>query len=149
MLDVLTSWAQGKTSLREIKGYSDDELYAIAHIGYFFLIQGKNDEARILFEGLVAVDPRNDYYYRALGVIFQRLGEDDRAIKQFAYAIRLNPGSPYAYVNRAEIHISLGDMHVAERDLRSALEHMGTKDEQLSKKAWALLKVATTSTSYI
>lgn len=149
MLDVLTSWSTGKTTLREIKKYSDDELSAIAHMGYFFLMQGKYGEARTLFEGLVAVDPRNDYYYRALGVIFQRLGEDDRAIKQFAYAIKLNPGSPHAYVNRAEISIAQGDMHLAERDLRWALERMGSKDEQLSKKAWALLSIVTTSPAHV
>jgi tetratricopeptide (TPR) repeat protein len=149
MLDSLTSWAKGKTTLREIKKYSDDELRAISHIGYFLLMQGKNEEARILFEGLVAIDPRNDFYYRALGVVFQKLGEDDRAVKQYAYAIRLNPGLPHAYVNRAEIYISLGDGPKAERDLRSALERMGPKDEQLSKKAWALLKVAGTSTAHI
>jgi Flp pilus assembly protein TadD len=104
-------------------------------------MQGKNEEARTIFEGLVAVDPRNDYYYRALGVIFQKLGESDRAIKQYAYAIRLNPSSPYAYVNRAEIYLSQKEWSKAETDLRDALERMGRKDEQLSKKAWALLKV--------
>jgi len=139
----LARWAEGKTTLREIKQYSDDELYAISHVGYFFLMQGKNDEARTLFEGLVAVDPRNDYYYRALGLIFQKLGENERALNQYAYAIRINPSSPYAYVNRAEIHILMGNAGLAEVDLRHALERMGHKDEQLSKKAWALLKVVT------
>ena len=68
---MITRWASGELTLKEIKGYTDDELYAIAHQGYFFLMQGKNAEARTIFEGLVAIDPRNDYYYRALGVITQ------------------------------------------------------------------------------
>lgn len=139
----LALWAEGKLTLREIKNYSEEELYAISHIGYFFLMQGKNEEARTLFEGLVAVDPRNDYYYRALGVIFQKLGEDERAIKQYTYAIRINSTSPYAYVNRAEIYLSMSQFEQAEVDLRDALERMGRKDEQLSKKAWALIKVVT------
>ena len=80
-------WAQGKLTLREIKGYTDEELYAIAHVGYFFLMQGKNDEARTLFEGLVAVDPRNDYYYRALGVIFQKLFKHPGLLSYSAYCL--------------------------------------------------------------
>lgn len=139
--ESLARWSEGKTTLREIKNYTDDELYAISHVGYFLLMQGKNEQARTLFEGLIAVDPRNDYYYRALGVIFQKLGEDERAVRQFSYAIRINPSSPYAYVNRAEIYLSRGDFEKAETDLRDALARIGRGDEPLSKKAWALLKI--------
>lgn len=143
--ESLSAWAQGKLTLREIRGYSEEDLYAISHVGYFFLMQGKDREARTLFEGLVAIDPRNDYYYRALGVIFQKLGENDRAIKQFSYAIRINSDSPYAYVNRAEIYLSIRSFDNAEIDLRDALERMGRSDEQLSKKAWALLNLVSSS----
>jgi type III secretion system low calcium response chaperone LcrH/SycD len=139
--DLLVQWATGRTTLKEINGYTDEELYAISRVGYFFLMQGKNDEARTLFEGLVAIDPRNDYYYRALGVIFQKIGDNERAIRQFSYSIRVNPSSPNAYVNRAEIYLSLGQYPQAEEDLREALERMGHRDQELSKKAWALFQV--------
>lgn len=140
---LLPRWAAGQITLKEIKGYTDDELYAIAHTGYFFMMQGKNQEARTLFEGLVAVDPRNDYYYRALGVIFHKLGDPDRAIKQFGYAIRVNSKSPAAYVNRAEVFIAQGQAQEAGSDLRRALELMGPRDVALARKARALLGVVT------
>lgn len=149
MLESLIAWSKKKTTLREIRGYSDDELQAISQAGYYFLMQGKNDEARVLFEGLIAVDPSNDFYYRALGVLFQKIGDDERAMKQFSYATQINPGSPYAYVNRAEILISRGESNKAEPELRLALERMGPKDEPLSKKAWALLRVALELPSHI
>lgn len=142
MRESLISWSKKKTTLREIRGYSDEEMQAISQAGYFYLMQGKNDEARVLFEGLIAVDPGNDFYYRALGVAFQKMGDDERALKQFSYAVQINPGSPYSYVNWAEILISRGEPQQAEPKLRLALERMGPKDEQLSKKAWALLRVA-------
>ena len=140
---LLPRWASGQVTLKELKGYTDDELYAIAHTGYFFLMQGKNNEAKTLFEGLVAVDPRNDYYYRALGVIFHKLGDADRAIKQFGYAVRVSPRAPAAYVNRAEVYISLSRWPDAAADLRKGLEHMGPRDVALARKARALLGVAT------
>ncbi len=138
---ILPQWAAGKLTLKQIKGYTDDELYAIAHTGYFFLMQGKNEEARTLFEGLVAIDPRNAYYYRALGVIFHKLGEEDRAIRQFGYAIRVNPRNPAAYVNRAEVYISRQEFGPAQEDLRRAIGFMGPKDGALERKSRALLTV--------
>jgi Flp pilus assembly protein TadD len=139
--EILPRWAAGKVTLKDIKGYDDDELFAIAHTAYFFIMQGKNEEARTLFEGLVAIDPRNDYYYRALGVIFHKLGDADRAIKQFGYAIRVNPRSPAAYVNRAEVHISRDQFSEASADLQRALGCMGPKEIALERKARALLRV--------
>jgi tetratricopeptide (TPR) repeat protein len=140
---LLPRWAEGKVTLKELKGYSDDELYAIAHTGYFFLMQGKNNEAKTLFEGLVAIDPKNDYYYRALGVIFHKLGDVERAIKQFGYAIQVNKRSPAAYVNRAEVFISTQRFPEAAEDLRKALGFMSPRDALLARKARALLGVAT------
>lgn len=138
---LLPQWAAGQVTLKDLKGYTDDELYAIAHTGYFFLMQGKNQEARTLFEGLVAIDPRNDYYYRALGVIFHKLGDEERAIRQFGYAIKVNPRSPAAHVNRAEIYITQGRWQEAAQDLQRALQLVGRRDVALARKARALLQV--------
>jgi len=71
----------------------------------------------VLFEGLVAVNPRNAYYYRALGAIYWRLEEPQKAIKQFTYAIRVSPKDVSSYVNRAEIHVSLKQFTEARQDL--------------------------------
>ncbi len=141
--ETLEDWASGRRTLKEIVGYSDEELYVMSHMGYFFLMQGKNQEARTLFEGLLAIDPKNDYYYRALGIIFHKMGDAERAIKQFGYAIGLNTTSPYAYVNRAEIYISLAQYKKAEEDLRQALTH-AERDQRLSRKAYALLQMVMT-----
>ncbi|HEY1100883.1 MAG TPA: tetratricopeptide repeat protein [Myxococcota bacterium] len=143
MQQLLARWAAGRITLKELKGYSDDELYAIAHTGYFFLMQGKNNEARTLFEGLVAIDPKNDYYYRALGVIFHKLGDAERAIKQFSYAIQVSPKTASSYVNRAEVHLSLGRSADAAADLRKALELVSPREPALARKARALLGVVT------
>lgn len=137
--EVLPQWAEGKATLKDIKGYTEHELYAIAHMAYFYLNQGKVDEAKTLFEGLVALDPMNGYYYRALGVIFYKLGESERALRQFGYAIRVAPKTPHAYVNRAEVNLALGRGAKAGKDLQQALALMTPKTPQLQQKAQALL----------
>lgn len=138
---LVHKWAKGETTLKEIRGYSDDELYAIAHQGYYFLMQGKNKEARTLFEGLVAIDPRNIYYYRALGVIYHKLGDPERALRQFTYATRVEPKHPAAYVNRAEVYIATGQLREALRDLRY-VDSLATRDRRdpIARKARALLR---------
>lgn len=137
---LVTQWARGELTLKDIKGYTDDELYAIAHQGYFFLMQGKNKAARTIFEGLVAIDPRNDYYYRALGVIYHKLGDPERAIRQFSYATRVAPTSIAAYVNRAEVYVATGRTSEAVRDLGYAVSMMQPGSQSpLVRKASALL----------
>jgi len=137
---ILPKWAAGQVTLKDIKGYTDDELYAIAHTAYFFLMQGKNEEAKTLFEGLVAIDPRSAYYRRALGVIFHKMGDADRALKQFSSAIQVAPKSAAAYVNRAEVYITLGRREEAKGDLRAALDCISDREVPLRRKTGALLR---------
>lgn len=139
--DMIPKWAAGEVTLKELKEYSDGELFAVARIAYYFMMQGKTDEARVLFEGLVAIDPRNDYYYRALGTIFQKIGDNERAIRQFGYAIHINAASALSYVNRAEVYILLERYEEAAADLRKALENTNSKDQSLARKIWALYRV--------
>ena len=91
---LATQWSQGRVSLKQIVGLSEEELYAVANQGYYMFLQGKSEQARVIFEGLVAIDPKNAYYYRALGAIYWRLKEPQKALKQFTYAIRVAPSGP-------------------------------------------------------
>lgn len=127
-------------TLKDIKGYTNDELDTISQIAYFMMMQGKNRESKILFEALIAIEPSNEYYYRALGVIAQKQDDSDLAIKHFGYSIKLAPTLPHAYVNRAEIFISLGRQEEAEKDLQEALARIRREDQALSQKAWALYR---------
>jgi tetratricopeptide (TPR) repeat protein len=138
LASLVQTWADGKTTLKEVKGYADDELYAIAHQGYFFLLQGKNEEARTIFEGLIAIDPRNDYYYRAVGVIYHKLGDADRALRAFTNASRLAPSNLAAFINRAEVYIALGRRREALADLDHAVAIARDPMAPLCRKAAAL-----------
>lgn len=136
--EAMLSWAKGESTLMELKGYAPEELYAIAQHGYALFLNGKVRDAQVVFEGLVAVDPRNDYYYRALGVVYHRLGDAQRAIRQFSHAITVNPSSATAYVNRAEVHIARRDTEEALKDLDAALRTQRDLGQPLPRKALAL-----------
>jgi tetratricopeptide (TPR) repeat protein len=124
-------WSQGRVSLKEIVGLSPEELYSIADQGYLFFLQGKIQPAQVIFEGLVAVDPRNAYYYRALGAIYW----------QFTYAIRVAPHDVSSYVNRAEVFVASKQFEEARKDLHQALSRARQEDQPLVKKANAMIQM--------
>lgn len=134
-------WASGETTLQQIKGYTDEELYLIAQHGYTLFLNGKVKDAQVVFEGLVAIDPRNDYYYRALGVVYHRQGDAERAIRQFTHAVTVAPRSAAAYVNRAEVHISRRDFEKALEDLAAAVRTSEDPSTPIVRKALALQKL--------
>lgn len=131
-------WAKGEATLQDLKGYTPEELYAISQQGYTLFLNGKVRDAQIVFEGLVAVDPKNDYYYRALGVVYHRQGDAERAIRQFTHAITVAPRSPAAYVNRAEVHIARRDAANALKDLEAAIRAGRDLRHPVVRKALAL-----------
>lgn len=138
---LANQWSEGRVTLKQIVGLSDEELYAIASQGYVMFLQGKTEQARVIFEGLVAIDPKNDYYYRALGAIYWRLKQPQKAIKQFTYAIRVAPQEISSYVNRAEVYVASNDFPAAREDLQAALQRGRSGDDALQRKARAIMQM--------
>jgi len=132
-------WSKGQASLKEIVGLDSEELYAISSQGYTFFLQGKIKPARVIFEGLLALDPRNSYFYRALGVIYWREKEPEKALQQFGYAIRVCPHEIVSYIGRAEVLVSGGRFQEAKKDLDFAIANAGATDVALVRKARAIL----------
>ena len=138
---LVARWSRGEADLRQIVGLSEEELYAIANQGYYLFLQGKAEAARVVFEGLVALDPRNAYYYRALGAIYWRLKQNSKAIRQFTYAIRVAPADTASYINRAEVFVATGQFDLAHSDLQQALGQASAAEDLLVQKARAILKM--------
>ncbi|MCP3141411.1 SycD/LcrH family type III secretion system chaperone [Pyxidicoccus xibeiensis] len=135
---TLQRWADGKATLKEVRGYSDDELYAIAKTAYFFFYQGRISEARTLFQGLYAVNPTDGYFAKALGVVEMAAGNGQGALAAFDVAAKLSPQDPSVYVGRAEVKLALGQKPQAIEDLRRAAA-MTPAEDPVVRKAGAML----------
>lgn len=135
---TLQRWADGKATLREVRGYSDEELYAIAKTAYFFFYQGRLSEARTLFQGLYAVNPTDAYFAKALGVVEMAAGNGQGALAAFDVAAKLAPQDPSVYVGRAEVKLALGQKPQAIEDLRRAAA-MTPETDPVIRKAGAML----------
>jgi type III secretion system low calcium response chaperone LcrH/SycD len=138
LVQQLQKWADGKATLKDVRGYSDEELYSIARTAYFFYYQGRINEARTLFQGLYAVNPLDANFAKALGVVELAAGNGQGALAAYDVAIKLSPGDVAAYVGRAEVRLALGQKNVAVDDLRKALS-IAQDDNPNKAKASAML----------
>ncbi len=139
----LQKWADGKATLKDVRGYTDDELYSIARIGYFYFYQGKVNEARVVFQGLYAVNPLDAYFAKALGVVEMAAGNPQGALAAYDVALRITPNDSAAYVGRAEVKLSQGQRAQAAEDLRRASTLVKADDEELKAKISAMLQSLT------
>jgi tetratricopeptide (TPR) repeat protein len=69
---------------------------------------------------LLKIDPTFARAYNNAGVIFNRLGEDRKAIDYYTKAIALDPGNPATYRNRGKTWEKLGEKAKAQADFRAA-----------------------------
>lgn len=135
----LQKWADGKATLKDVRGYTDEELFSIARTGYFFYYQGKIAEARTVFQGLYAINPLEAYFAKALGVVEMASGNVQGAIAAYDVAIKISPQDSMAYVGRAEVKLSEGDVSSAVDDLRRAAQFVGD-DRALNTKIIKMLE---------
>ena len=135
----LQKWADGKATLKDVRGYSNEELYSIARMGYFFFYQGKLEEARTIFQGLYAVNPLDSYFAKALGVVEMAAGNPAGAMAAYDVCLKLSPQDSAAYVGRAEVKLAQGQRSGAVDDLRRAAQFVQPEDA-LKEKIGALLQ---------
>ncbi len=129
----LQKWADGRSTLKDVRGYADEELYAIARMAYFFFYQGKIDEARSLFQGLYAVNPLDTYFAKALGVVEMAAGNPQGALAAYDVALKISPDDAAAYVGRSEVRLAQGERRQAIDDLRRADMYCRVGDPMKSK----------------
>lgn len=129
----LAQFIAGVITLGELEGISKEEQYEMAKLGHQLLRQGKLDDAKKVFDGLVTLDPRDAYFHLALGSIAQRGDDLEEAEQRYGRALEIDPYSPHALANRGEVRMMLGRMVEGAKDLMRALEedpdavHEGTK----------------------
>jgi type III secretion system low calcium response chaperone LcrH/SycD len=138
LVAALQKWADGKATLRDVRGYSDDELYAIAKTAYFFFHQGRVNEARTLYQGLYAVNPTDPYFAKALGVVELAAGNAQGALAAYDVALKLASDDAQAYVGRAEVKLAMGQKSQAIEDLRRAAT-LAPADDPVTRKANAMI----------
>src|SRR5918995_29167 len=105
---------------------------ALAYLNRGLSESGPGSEARSkddykaairIFNELILGSPMNPYYYTQRGVIYQTIGEADRAILDYSDAIRLAPRETYPLINRGVLlYLRKDNNEGAIADLTAALK---------------------------
>lgn len=132
-------FADGQMTLAEYAGFSKSDLYVIAQQAYHLLHSGKLEEARDIYQGLVAADPFDSVFHCHLGSTLFRLGNQDEALKEFDLSLQYNIANVDALAGRGEIRLAQGQLKEAVADLRQALELDPEGKRASTKRARAAL----------
>jgi len=120
--EYITRFLMGDITASDMIGLTRDELYMIAKRGYELMEQGKVDEARQVYEGLVLLDPYDPYFYTVLGSVYQRLDDEDKALECYNQSLRMQPWNLSALTNRGELLFKQGKLTDAFKDFQRVIE---------------------------
>lgn len=138
---LIDKLVRGKISLADFQGISKEQQYEVARVGHRLLQQGKLDRADRIFRGLVALDPRDDYFHMVVASILHQRGELDLALQGYTVAIRLNPRASNALANRAEILHALGRHDEAYQDLMKVMELDPLQRKPTTRRSRAIFEI--------
>jgi Flp pilus assembly protein TadD len=134
----LMGFIKGETTWAELEGMTQEQAHDIAQIGCELAAAGRLDEAQIIFEGLLAGNPKDASAWAALGTVFQQLGRPDEALVQYDSAIACDSAHAVALANRGELRLRLGDTGGVE-DLKAAVAADPDASSLAAKRAQAIL----------
>lgn len=122
-----------------------DERAALAEIAFNLHRNGRTRLARVVFEGLALLDPKNAYAHLGAGLTNDVLGERRAAESFYDRARRIDPTDARADINRAELRIQAGDRATAKKLLARALVAAErSHDDMLIQKARAMQSLLST-----
>jgi tetratricopeptide (TPR) repeat protein len=111
-----------QAGLNEYIGFDNEELAAAAAMAVNLYEQGRNDEARAIFEGLRALDPALYLGHAGLGAIDLIEERLDPALTNLGRAAELNPRDPAVQANLGEALLRAGRFSDASRCFERALQ---------------------------
>ena len=122
-------------------GINDQDLLALAHVGYSYLEMGSPKMAEVIFSGLINLHGNEPYYFFALAYAKDQLNKKREAIDLYRKSVSLNPTDVRSAVNLAELYAETGHMEYAINILNNIKEKTQDSQTPLMKKASSLLKL--------
>jgi tetratricopeptide (TPR) repeat protein len=139
LAERLEKVATGQGTIAQAAGITKSQLYKIAEKAYLLFSQGKLEEARQIYEGLVAADPYDSVFHCHLGAVLWRSGDVDRAFEEYDAAVRYNFANIDALAGRGELLVARGEVEKGMEDLSRALKNDPNCERPSTKRARALL----------
>lgn len=141
-VEALDRSRKGRRTLTdEVADPAEQAFVDLTRLGHEAFEAGRADEARVVFESLVALGRRDPFAHTMLGTILLGAHSLDLALEQFEAALAIDPQDLAALVYRAEIRLSRRKVSRAVEDLERALE-LGAASDPFVARARKLLRLA-------
>jgi Flp pilus assembly protein TadD len=135
----LKAFARGEMTWAEVEGFTWMRARLAMTAGCELAAAERLDEAAVVFEALVALNPKDSASQAALGTVYQKLGRPADAEAAYSAALRLDPQNAVAFANRGELRLKRGDKEGA-LDLAKAVEADPQGETAAGRRARALLR---------
>lgn len=130
-----------KTLTDETVDPTEQAFVDLTRLGHEAFEAGRAEEARVVFESLVALGRRDPFAHTMLGTILLGAHALDRALEQFEAALEIDPEDLAALVYRGEIRLSRRKVARAIEDLERAVK-LGPGSDPFVARARKLLSLA-------
>jgi Flp pilus assembly protein TadD len=135
----LRAFARGELTWAEVEGLTWERACAAIQLGCELAAAERLDDAKTIFEGLVAMNPKDVASQAALGTVYQRLGRAMDAEAAYSATLRVDSQNAVALSNRGELRLQRGDKEGAV-DLAHAIEADPQGETAAARRARALLR---------
>jgi tetratricopeptide (TPR) repeat protein len=118
-----------------------EELYALAAVARRWAEHGRVEDAQVILEGLVDLEPDRSFLRTTLGCLFMKLGRVEDALAAFEAALERDPGDVAALTHAGELNLERGERGRGLELLTAAAEHdpEGTSPHaNRARTLWAL-----------
>lgn len=113
----------------------------LMQLGHELFESGRVNEARVVFEGLIAAGHHDAFCYTMLGTVSLALKDFDRALELFDEALERDPHDLAALVYRGELRLKRKKAAKAVKDFELAVK-LGAPDDPFTDRAQRLLAIA-------
>ena len=118
----VASFYAGETPLRSLLGVSVDQMADFAGLASRWYSQGRYAQAKVIFQGLAALDESSFYGHAGLGVIALVQEDLELAISHLRRAHELKPDDPTVAVNLGEALLQVGGLQEGVTLLEAAMK---------------------------
>jgi len=98
-----------------------DEVATLATSAQQSAQAGRLDEARMLLEGLIVLEPRAAFLRTTLGCVLMRMGREEEALGYFDEALRLDAGDVAAHTHAGELRLERQEGELAKSHFDAAI----------------------------
>lgn len=139
--DVAAKKILSGEQLGSVLGVTEQQIEAIAAVGYNLYQQGKLDDAETVFRGLAATDNKSAYGYAGLGAVAMAKRPSDlpTAYENISKAAELAPHDPTILANLGEVLLRQGKFAEAGQQFKKALELDPDSKDPGANRARAIL----------